>query len=152
MLIGNDTSILNNFFELNYEFIPYVKEDLSIYANKYCIYWYQYQANYYDVEERFMEKGWRRLPDKNLGIPTEKLSEDSIYNAKKSLNSSTFITELNPELVEEKFMAVLFYNHTMYKSNIITFTNANPPVDEKTADLAGGACYIEHGENSLPSY
>lgn len=152
MLIGNDTSILNNFFEPNYEFIPYVKEDLSIYANKYCIYWYQYQANYYDVEERFMEKGWRRLPDKNLGIPTEKLSEDSIYNAKKSLNSSTFITELNPELVEEKFMAVLFYNHTMYKSNIITFTNANPPVDEKTADLAGGACYIEHGENSLPSY
>lgn len=152
LLIGDDTSILNNFFEPNYEFIPYIKEDLSIYANKYCIYWYRYQTNYYDAEEQFMEKNWRRLPNKNLGIPTEKLSEDSIYNAKKSLNNSTFITELNPELIEEKFIAVLFYNHTMYKSNIITFTNVNPPVDEKTADLAGGACYIEHGENSLPSY
>ena len=27
-----------------------------------------------------------------------------------------------------------------------------PIITEKTADLAGGACYIEHGENSLPSY
>lgn len=152
MLISDDTSILNNFFNSDYEFIPYVKEDLSAYANKYCIYWYRQQANYYDAEERFMEKGWRRLTEKNLGIPREKLSEDSIYNAKKSLSDNVFITELDTQIEEEKFMAVLFYNHAMYKSNIITFTNANPPVDEKTADLAGGACYIEHGTNSLPSY
>ena len=95
MLIGNDTSILNNFFNSDYEFIPYIKEDLSAYVNKYCIYWYRQQANYYDAEERFMEKGWRRLTEKNLGIPREKLNEDSIYNAKKSLSDNVFVTELD---------------------------------------------------------
>ena len=151
-LISDDASVMNNFFTQNYTFIPYIKEDLSGYANKYCIYWYRYQPGYYDVEERFMEKGWRRLEDKNLGIPKEKLSEDSIYNAKKTLSDSVLVIELNTEMIEEKFAAVLFYNHTMYKSNVITFINENPPVDEKTADLANGACHIEHGENSQPSY
>lgn len=152
ILISDDASVMNRFFEARYTFIPYVKEDLSGYANKYCIYWYRYQPNYYDVEERFMEKGWRRLEDVNLGIPREKLSDDSVYNAKKTLSDSVFVADLNTEMVEEKFIAVLFYNHTMYKSNIITFTNANPPVDEKTADLANGACRIEHSDNSQPSY
>ena len=152
ILISDDASVMNRFFEARYTFIPYVKEDLSGYANKYCIYWYRYQPNYYDVEERFMEKGWRRLEDINLGIPREKLSDDSIYNAKKTLSDSVLVAELNTEMVEEKFIAVLFYNHAMYKSNIITFTNGNPPIDEKTADLANGACRIEHGENSQPSY
>ena len=152
ILISDDASVMNRFFEARYTFIPYVKEDLSGYANKYCIYWYRYQPNYYDVEERFMEKGWRRLEDINLGIPREKLSDDSIYNAKKTLSDSVFVADLNTEMVEEKFIAVLFYNHTMYKSNIITFTNGNPPVDEKTADLANGACRIEHSDNSQPSY
>ena len=148
ILISDDISVMNRFFEAQYTFIPYVKEDLSGYANKYCIYWYRYQPNYYDVEERFMEKGWRRLEDINLGIPREKLSDDSIYNAKKTLSDSVFVVDLNTEMVEEKFIAVLFYNHTMYKSNIITFTNGNPPIDEKTADLANGACRIEHSDNS----
>ena len=152
ILISDDTSVMNRFFEARYTFTPYVKEDLSGYANKYCIYWYRYQPNYYDVEERFMEKGWRRLEDVNLGIPREKLSDDSIYNAKKTLSDSVFVADLNTEMIEEKFIAVLFYNHIMYKSNIITFTNGNPPVDEKTADLANGACRIEHSDNSQPSY
>ena len=151
-LISDDASVMNNFFSADYEFIPYIKEDLSIYANKYCIYWYRYQPGYQDDDERFMEKGWRRLSEQNLGVPKEKLSENSLYNAKKTLSDSVLVVELNTEMIEEKFAAVLFYNHTMYKSNIITFINENPPIDEKTADLANGACRIEHGENSQPSY
>ena len=30
------------------------------------------------------------------------------------------------EMVEEKYAVILFYNHEMYKSNIITFTNSEP--------------------------
>lgn len=152
ILISDDVGVMNNFFKADYIFLPYIKEDLSMYANKYCIYWYRYQPGYYDVEERFMEKGWRRLEDVNLGVPRERLSKDSAYNAKKTLSDSVLVVDLNTEMEEEKFAAVLFYNHTMYKSNTITFVNENPPVDEKTADLANGACHIEHSDNSQPSY
>ena len=72
------------------------------------------------------------------------LSEDSIYNAKKPLSPEGILDiELDTQYTEEKYMAVLFFNHNMYKSNILTFTNANPPVDDKIADQAD-ACRIEH--------
>lgn len=151
-LLADDKGILDRYFEMDYNFIPYIKEDFSSYANKYCIYWYRYEPGYYDITERFMEKGWHRLPDKNLGLPKEPLKEDSLYNAKKPLSPEGILTrDLDTQYLEEKYIALLFYNHTMYKSNILTFTNENPPVDEKTADLAD-ACKIEHSDNSQPSY
>lgn len=152
MLLNDDKSKMDAFFNSEYKFEPYVKTDFSDYDNKYCIYWYRYEPGYYDVNERFLEKGWHRLEDKNLGLPRERLSEDSEYNAKKALSPEGILTRnLDTKYTEEKYTAILFFNHSMFKSNIITFTNENPPVDEKIADQSD-ACRIEHGENSQPSY
>lgn len=152
-LLADDASKMDAFFIPGYNFEPYGRTDFSEYDNKYCIYWYRYEPGYANLEERFLETGWHRLSKKlNVGLPSAKLSEDSIYNAKKPLSPEGILeVELDTQYVEEKYMAVLFFNHNMYKSNILTFTNANPPVDEKIADQAD-ACRIEHGDNSQPSY
>lgn len=152
-LLADDANKMNAFFMPGYNFESYGRTDFSDYDNKYCIYWYRYEPGYVDLEERFLETGWHRLSKKlNVGLPSEKLNGDSIYNAKKPLSSEGILeVELDTQYVEEKYMAVLFFNHNMYKSNILTFTNANPPVDEKIADQAD-ACRIEHGDNSQPSY
>jgi hypothetical protein len=34
---------------------------VSMYANRYCIYWYKYIDNYFDPKERFMPKGWQKI-------------------------------------------------------------------------------------------
>lgn len=152
MLLSDDAAKLHAFFVAGYRFEPYGRTDFSEYDNKYCIYWYRYEPGYVDLEERFLETGWHRLPNLNVGLPSAKLSEDSIYNAKKPLSPEGILdVELDTQYPEEKYIAVLFFNHNMYKSNILTFINANPPVDEKIADQAD-ACRIEHGENSQPSY
>lgn len=152
-LLADDANKMNAFFMPGYNFESYGRTDFSEYDNKYCIYWYRYEPGYVDLGERFLEAGWHRLPKKlNTGLPSARLSEDSIYNAKKPLSPEGILEiELDTQYVEEKYMAVLFFNHNMYKSNILTFTNANPPVDEKIADQAD-ACRIEHGDNSQPSY
>lgn len=151
-LLADDANKMNAFFMPGYHFEPYGRTDFSDYDNKYCIYWYRYEPGYVDLRERFLETGWHRLPTLNIGLPSTRLSEDSIYNAKKPLSPEGILDiELDTQYTEEKYMAVLFFNHNMYKSNILTFTNANPPVDEKIADQAD-ACRIEHGENSQPSY
>lgn len=152
VLLADDANKMNAFFMPDYHFEPYGRTDFSDYDNKYCIYWYRYEPGYVDLRERFLETGWHRLPILNIGLPSARLSEDSIYNAKKPLSPEGILdVELDTQYTEEKYMAVLFFNHNMYKSNILTFTNANPPVDEKIADQAD-ACRIEHGENSQPSY
>lgn len=154
-LLDDDTAKMTAFFRAGYIFEPYGKTDFSNYDNKYCIYWYRYEPGYVDANELFMEKGWHRLTGENvqnLGLPKERLSEDSIYNAKKVLSPEGILERnLDTQYTEEKYIAILFYNHTMYKSNIITFINENPPIDDKIVD-SSDACKIEHSENSQPSY
>ena len=152
MLLSDDAGKLDAFFKPGYEFEPYGRTDFSEYDNKYCIYWYRYEPGYVDINERFLESGWHRLKDVNVGLPRARLSDDSIYNAKKPLSPEGILTlELDTQYIEEKYIAILFFNHNMYKSNVLTFTNANPPVDEKIADQTD-ACHIEHGDNSQLSY
>lgn len=151
-LLDDDVNKMSNFFLPGYSFEPYNKTDFSAYDNKYCIYWYRYEPGYISTDELFMEKGWHRLSDKNLGVPRTRLTEDSEYNAKKVLApDGILLRNLSTEYTEEKYIALLFYNHTMYKSNIITFINQNPPIDEKIVD-SSDACKIEHSDNSQPSY
>jgi hypothetical protein len=55
--------------------------------------------------------------------------------------------------VEEKFMAVLFYNHEMYKSNVLTFTNSEPELIPNDALLdKRDALRIEHDVYSMEHY
>jgi hypothetical protein len=52
---------------------------------------------------------------------------------------------------EEKFIAILFFNHIPYLSNILTFVNTEPVKSDETTDLIN-AVYIELGEKSSDSY
>ena len=48
-------------------------------------------------------------------------------------------------------MVVLFYNHTMYKSNELIFTNEDVIPDKTTLDK-GDILIFEHLENSVDDY
>jgi hypothetical protein len=52
---------------------------------------------------------------------------------------------------KEKYIAILFYNHTMYKSNELEFINEDVIPDKTTADI-GDILTFEHLANSSDSY
>jgi hypothetical protein len=54
-------------------------------------------------------------------------------------------------MVEEKFKVILFYNHKMFVSNELVFTNLDNVPDFTTLAL-GAALSIEHGNKSMESY
>ena len=146
MLIGDDTSILNNFFNSDYEFIPYVKEDLSAYANKYCIYWYQYQNGY--EGDAFGASDWKLLDVNNVGLPDP--TDEGKYPPKATAADSNAVLHLSLPIEnrEERFKAILFYNHVQYNSNEIVFINERPVLDE----VIKNNIIIEHGNDSYDSY
>ena len=156
----NHKTMIENYFWDTYRFIRYKKTDYSQYDNKYCIYWYRYEKNYFNKNERFMEKGWRRLSEpeyKNLGLPTESITIDGVkYLDKKPKTGESILTRLMDSTVaEERYTAILFYNHQMYKvqtePTYINFINANPPKDETVVETHGSLS-IDHNEQSQSSY
>ena len=156
----NHKTMIENYFWNSYKFIRYKKTDYSQYDNKYCIYWYRYEKNYFNKDERFMEKGWRRLSEpeyKNLGLPTESIIIDGVkYLDKKPKTGEGILTRLMDSTVaEERYTAILFYNHQMYKvqtePSYIGFINANPPKDETVVETHGSLS-IEHDAQSQSAY
>lgn len=156
----NHKTMIENYFWDTYKFVKYKKTDYSQYDNKYCIYWYRYEKNYFNKDERFMEKGWRRLSEpeyKNLGLPTESITIDGVkYLDKKPKTGEGILTRLMDSTVaEERYTAILFYNHQMYKvqtePSYIGFINANPPKDETVVETHGSLS-IEHSTQSQSSY
>lgn len=126
------------------------------YANKYCIYWYRYNPNYENVnnEEMLAGPGWERLTKAadgmslvNFGIPPE---GENGYNKVYSDNN-VFSLQMDLDKINEKITAILFYNHEMYKSNILEFTNLTP--SSSAINLDGiNALSIVHGANSRNIY
>ena len=156
----NHKTMIENYFWDTYKFVRYKKTDYSQYDNKYCIYWYRYEKNYFNKDERFMEKGWRRLSEpeyKNLGLPTESIMIDGVkYLDKRPKTGEGILTRLMDSTVaEERYTAILFYNHQMYKvqtePSYINFINANPPKDETVVETHGSLS-IEHSTQSQSSY
>lgn len=151
---GNQTRI-EAYFKDGYDYKPYVTEvDETLYENRYCIYWYRYIPGYVDETERFMDSGWKRLTEyNNHGLPTAITSIDGVdyYEKRPDVGEDSIIQILDTELSEEKYCVIIFYNHTMYKSEPLVFTNQNPPQDGAASDQSG-ALYIEHGNNSRDTY
>jgi hypothetical protein len=58
-------------------------------------------------------------------LPEGYFEKDGVYywNKKPDKNKGTLNIYLNPKMHQEKFKAVLFYNHEKYESNPIVFTN-----------------------------
>lgn len=172
-----DNLLKNNYndlisYENQIEFIEYVRKDFSEYNNKYCIYWYKYERGYklkYDTTEganndeykfgRFMTDNWRRLTVadnvlQNLGVPrgeeSTEVRDGKTYYIKKPLNQQ-LIRYMENRTQEEKYIAIIFQNHEMYKSNILTFTNSEDVPNEYLIDQKD-ALRIEHDVQSFEHY
>lgn len=147
LIIDKDT---RNFDEEYQDFI-------NKYANKYCVYWYRYEAGYEDPNERYLKPHWRRMEyprDKNNNIiypkPGMPIIQSNGMYAKKSEVGYTNI-EMNYNVEAEKFKAILFFNHIPYYSNELIFENDEEIVDAAAGDLAN-ALYIELGRNAAESF
>ena len=151
-------------------YIEYQPKDLTGYDNHYCVYWYRYEPNYANEEDRFKKAEWRRMttradfgldgnPDeevKNFGLPVddEPISRDGRqYYSNKAINTNAMATRLmSMYMEEEKYLVILFHNHAMYESELEpSFKNLDPVVSPHTADKTA-ALTIEHSTNSLESY
>ena len=178
-LLGQIDELLNGNFEkliayhnVNYKFYEYKIKDFSSYAEKYCIYWYQYEKGYkleYQKDANndeynfgnFVGNGWRRVyvtdirDDSNVpnyGLPREEDPKKPGYYPAKPIGQVLSVI-MDRNRVEEKFMAVLFYNHEMYKSNVLTFTNSEPELIPNDALLdKRDALRIEHDVYSMEHY
>ena len=178
-LLGQIDELLNGNFEkliayhnANYKFYEYKIKDFSSYAEKYCIYWYQYEKGYkleYQKDANndeynfgnFVGDGWRRVyvtdirDDSNVpnyGLPREEDPKKPGYYPAKPIGQVLSVI-MDRNRVEEKFMAVLFYNHEMYKSNVLTFTNSEPELIPNDALLdKRDALRIEHDVYSMEHY
>jgi hypothetical protein len=128
--------------------------DETLYENRYCIYWYRYIPGYTDETERFMESGWKRLTEyNNYGLPSATTVVDGVeyYEKRPDIGEDCITQIMDTQLHEEKYCVIIFYNHAMYKSEPLVFTNDNPPQDGVASDQTG-ALYIEHGKNSRDTY
>ena len=98
--------------------------------------------------------GWERITKAandvslvNFGIPPEgKNGYNKVYS-----DNNVFSLQMDLDKINEKITAILFYNHEMYKSNILEFTNLTP--SSSATNLDGiNALSIVHGANSRNVY
>ena len=154
------------------DFPSYIKKEFPEYANRYCIYWYRYNEGYNleyvdggDNKEyqfgQFLGPNWERVtvdknqnPIQNFGLPGEGEIIDGVQYNLASSPSEILLTRTMVNTTEiEKYQVVLFYNHTMIKSNTLIFTNTEAdqiPLEFK-ADAAD-VLRIEHDTYSQSHY
>ena len=132
---------INNYLTDNYIFSVYGGDPLlPTYNNKYSIYWYRYDpqnlldGNYYISGDSIVNSNWKRY--KGYSAQT---NYSFTANAQRS--------------AEEHIMAVVFYNHEYYKSNVLTFTNtdADKIYNERNENLTA-SIRLAHGNNSKAVY
>lgn len=120
------------------------------YKNRYCVYWYRYNQGYTNPEDTIMGTNWERLPEQdNFGIPTiqGEVIDGIVYNSLRT--TDTFSIALDSTKDEERFVAVLYYNHQQYKAEPLVFKRKTS--DNTVMDLYG-SLKINHGKNSKDSY
>ena len=156
-IIKNDYNKLKT-YKSKSNFTPYGEKDLDSYHNKYCIYWYRYKKGYsltYNSEDNadndeylfgnFAGSNWERMAEyDNFGLPQE--SKDGKYIS-RSLTDLLLDIRMEPGRQEERFKVLLFYNHQMIESNILTFINTEDVPNEYLVD-AKDSLRIEHGQFS----
>lgn len=154
-------------------FVPYAEKDLSDYHNRYCIYWYRYNEKYipdYESDEykygMFLGDKWERVQVdlnnnqiQNIGLPTtpgNSITENgkTIHYFPASPEEPQFLErKMDPYTAEERYQAVLFYNHIQVSSNVLVFLNSE--ADQIPAEFAvdaGDTLVIEHGAYSQDHY
>ena len=160
VLDGTDYNLLQS-YRTRTEFKSYKEQDFSADANKYCIYWYRYEKDYVaPPEETLMPNGWRRLTAEEIGGTNVGLSgedpelviEGKTHHLKVPAAGTGFFTfNMQHDLETEKFVAIVFYNHNMYKSNELVFMNSDVIPDKTTLDK-GDILIFEHLERSSDNF
>jgi hypothetical protein len=155
-----DYTLMKTYQSSKSNFKTYKQIDLTPYENRYCIYWYRYNKNYIPPtsEGGIMPMGWERIPScNNCGLPIAdgpQLSEKDgkpYYAAKPVLDAGVFECYMSETSTEEKFVAVLFYNHDRIQSRELVFTNADVVPDKTTLDK-GDILIFDHVSESYDSY
>jgi hypothetical protein len=119
---------------------PFEELKIEDTANRYCIYWYEYD---------YINEVWKLIEEAtNIGLPSGKAGKNFPIHTNED---TYFVKELNPlETKNAKFKVVLYYNHVAYESNVIEFTNTlqiGPSQEELMGKLT-----IAHGINSQENY
>lgn len=91
-------------------------------ANRYCIYWYRYNENTKDSGDKYYPNYWDRVD----GIKYPEIKDGSY----KSLISNAYAAPVNGEIHEEKYKAVMFFNHKRFESDIILVNKTSTTADE----------------------
>ena len=126
-----------------YQFDDYIfklyegNSELEELSNRYSIYWYRYDPNglldnTFVSGDSFVSANWKR--DTNI-------INEKYYTFTANADKNT----------EEHVMAVVFYNHEYYKSNVITFTNGDKVLDGRTENLTAGIVLV-NGDKSKEAY
>lgn len=150
-ITSEDYNILKE-YKTKTNYLPYAEQDLSGYDNKYCIYWYQWNEGFTQTNsaESFAGDDWQRIVEwDGFGLPLEE-GENGYFPAKPETTPITYFLADNTSK-EEKIKAILFFNHQMVESNILTFVNSEEVPDEEFID-EGDSLKIEHGSNSFDHY
>ena len=116
------------------------------YSNRYCIYWYRYVGENVNVDNElgvdpFMPKGWERITNlNNQGIPDGYFEGDdgNLYFNVRPADPRVLVNVGDATLEQEQIQAICIFNHEIFKSNILTFFNDNPAVDDDTSTSATG--------------
>jgi hypothetical protein len=123
------------------------------YEKRYNIYWYRSKNGYLDETNNLMGSGWESIPElDNFGIPEIGETTAGVVYCDKVLSIGANKKEILLDYMrpEEKIIALLYYNHERFLSNVLTFTRESVTgsiVPDATISLT-----IEHGEGSKSSY
>jgi hypothetical protein len=145
----------------------YAEKDFSDWDNKYCIYWYRYDAKATDTDG-IMGNGWVRMKPgveiqsteknkitmpNNLGLSTTyKLVEQvNKFDPKPTYDEGLLQVYLDRNKKKEKFKVAVFYNHEMFESNELEFENADDILDLSYINVSD-EIEIRHGQDSHDGY
>lgn len=161
---------INSYFKSASDLKVYAEQSFEEYDNKYCIYWYHYKKGHkesVDKRYQFLPEGWERLTFfddygneiRNIGIPRyspdakqETNAEGQIINlVQPSMGEGLIQRYMQHDLTEEKYLAIIFYNHEMFKSEELIFTNSQDFTDKLTLDKSDSLSF-NHKSNSHDSY
>ena len=116
--------------------------------NKYCIYWYHYEKGYADENDKFYQKDWRRITFENVTPPLPGMPAVEVIKGERKYTKTSevplIINPLNTDLTEERYKAILFFNHKRIDSNDLVFKNQSTTSSEVGEDI-NDALYIEVG-------
>lgn len=151
---------LNDFYRIiNLDADVYLKNKYYIYDNTSQSYVlatgdYNQNAIYYEKttdDQDFVNVGLSGQYFDENNNPVKNDEGKPLHAIRPAPGQGMFSRFMQYDIPEEKYAAIVFYNHNMYKSNELVFTNEDVIPDKTTLDK-GDILIFEHGENSQDNF